>query len=143
MGIEKGYMKDELMELVESNMHGYVQRELAELKLCAPDVDARKKYFNKNVGAYYRAMNETVTTEQKIKVGGYGNATTKNLTINMSGLGLVDKQRLLAEMTDELKVIGEKLGYGKKCHEGKHEVKRVEVAVVNPAVKRISDDEQS
>ncbi len=104
----------EMLEFVEHDIHGYVQQELVDLKDCAPDREAKKKYFKKNVSAYYRAINDTVTTEQKIKAGGYGHASTKNLTINLSGLGLADKQKLLAEMTEELKGIGEKMGYGSK-----------------------------
>ncbi len=105
----------ELLELVEDNMHGYVQQELAGLKECAPDIEARKEYFAKHPAAYYRAMNDTVATEQKIKAGGYGNNASKSLTINLNGMGLMDKQKLLKEMTGKLDEMGKKMGYGRKA----------------------------
>lgn len=103
-----------MLELVQSDIHGVVQNELAELRECVPTKDERKKYFKKNVRAYYTALNETVGTEQKIKAGGYGNPTTKNLTINLNGLGMSDKQKLLAQMAKEMQEIGAKMGYAPK-----------------------------
>jgi len=130
---------DEVVDLVETNMHGYVQHELAELKACAPSMEAKKKYFDKNVGAYYKAMNETVGTDQKIKVGGYGNASTKNLTINMNNLGLVDKQRLLAEMMGKLKALGDKMGYGKEVVEKEEIISREALPEIENIKNRIKE----
>lgn len=110
----KGNHSNLMLELVESNIHGYIQSELAELKESAPELEDKKKYFKKNVGAYYKAVNETVNTEQRIKAGGYGNSTVNNLTINLSGLGLNDKKKLLAQMLSEINELGKKLGYDKK-----------------------------
>lgn len=123
-----------MLEVVENDIHGLVQEELAELRACVPSTEERKKYFKKNVGAYYKAFNETVSTEQKIKTGGYGNTTSKSLTINMNGLSLNDKQKLLTQMTKEMVVLGEKMGYADK---GVGEV--VEVPPIDKGVNRIKD----
>lgn len=106
-----GLVAGSMIELVESNMHGCVQEELAVLKECHPDMQALKKYFNRNPGAYYRAFNDTVATEQKMRNGDPG---IRNLTINMksiNGLGLRDRQNLLKEMTEEVVELGRKMGY--------------------------------
>ena len=107
---DKGLVEASL-ELMQSDVHGYVQQELALLRECAPASMDQKKFFSKNVGAYYRAMNETVHTEQKIKTGGFGNNTSKNLTVNITNLGLVDRQKLLEEEFAKLQAMGDKLGY--------------------------------
>jgi hypothetical protein len=125
----------EMLELVESDIHGVVQAELAELKACVPDIEERQKYFKKNPGVYYRAFNDLINTEQKIKAGGYGNPTAKNLTINLNGLGLRDKQKLLAEMIGDVQKIGEKMGYSEELVEA-------EVIPVEAGKNRMRDDDK-
>ena len=108
-----GKLDKAVRDLVEVNMHGYVQDELAILKSCRPDAKKQKEYFNKNVGAYYKAVNETVGTEQKQRHGGYGNALSKGLTINVEALGTSDQLKLLKDMTDGVFKLADKMGYEK------------------------------
>ncbi len=107
-------VSDSFIDAVESNIHGVFQGMMATLLEVGPDKESQKKYWKKHPDKYYRAVNETGATEQKIKAGGYGNVTTKSLTINMNGLGLNEKQELLGKMINELNAEGEKMGYVKK-----------------------------
>ncbi len=130
---------EEMLALVETNIHGMVQGELATLQQCAPDLEARKKYYKKHVGSYNRDFNATVGTEQKIKAGGYGNASTKNLTINLHGMGLSEKLKALDEWTKEAREYGEKMGYGK----AKEKAVEAEVIPDDKGENRIKDAEEN
>ncbi len=104
-------MTEGYTELVESNVHGATQSQMATILRCAPDDKDIKKAFKKRPVDYFRAFNETAKTEQMQKVGGYGNSSTKNLTININGLGMSEKQALLREKYAKLMEEGRKMGY--------------------------------
>ena len=93
------------------DIHSYVERSLVTLEAAAPALEDQQAYFKKNVGAYYRAKNETVTVGQKIKKDGEGNNAARSLTINIANLGIMDRKKVIEAGMLRLNEMGAKMGY--------------------------------
>ena len=100
-----------LAEIDVHDIHSYVEKSLKTLDQASPDLEDQKAYFKKNVGAYYRAKNETVTVGQKIKKDGEGNNAARNLTINITNLGIMDRKKVIEKEMLKLNEMGAKMGY--------------------------------
>lgn len=87
-----------------------INKDIEILNECMPDIDKQKAYFEKKPDAWYRAKEGRLALRHKVVSGG---GITNNLTINanISELSLKDKMEMIGKVSEQLRVIGEKMNY--------------------------------